>query len=117
MLDKNEVHALAVKALDDNKAVDISDLDVTSLTDVTDHVIICSATSSRHAASLADKLIREMKSAGVKPLGVEGQKEGEWILIDLADVVVHIMLPDAREFYDLENLWTITEQFREKHEN
>ena len=117
MIDKQTIRQLAVNILDEHKALDISNIDVTTLTDVTDYLIICSATSTRHAKALADKLIRAMKKQGVKPLGLEGEDQGEWILADLQDVVVHIMLPEVREFYDLEKLWSMTEEMRQKHED
>ncbi len=112
----NSIKELAYKTLDDNKAININQLDVTELTNVTDCIIICSATSKRHASSLADKLVREMKNHQIQSLGVEGENEGEWILVDLNHVVVHIMLPSVREFYDLEKLWSMTEKFRQQHE-
>ena len=117
MTDKETIRALAVNTLDENKAINISNIDVTALTDVTDYLIICTATSTRHAKSLADKLLRTMKNQGIKPLGIEGEQQSEWILVDLQDVVVHIMLAEIREFYDLEKLWTMTEEMRQQYED
>jgi ribosome-associated protein len=116
MLDLSALRKTAVETLDENKARDIKDIDVSQLTDVVDAIIVCTATSTRHASALADKLIRAMKNEGIKPLGVEGAKEGKWILVDLQDIVVHIMLENIREFYDLERLWAMTEEVREKRE-
>lgn len=103
-----------IKNLEDNKANNVTSLDVKKLTDVTDYVIICSALNKRHASALADKLIVKAKELGVKPRGVEGEDQGEWVLIDMIDVLVHIMQPDLREFYSLEKLWGMAEEIRQK---
>lgn len=100
--------------LEEHKGIDINSLDVRELTDIMDIMIICTATSTRHARTLADKLVQAAKGAGIMPLGVEGEQPGEWILIDLADVVVHIMLAQTREFYSLEKLWAMTESLRKQ---
>lgn len=117
MLETEAIRQLTLATLEDHKAIDITDIDVRTLTNVTDRMIICSATSTRHANALADKLVRAMRDHGVRPLGVEGTEQAEWILVDLVNVVVHIMLPSSRQFYDLEKLWRTTEQFRKEHEN
>lgn len=117
MLKTDALCSLVIQTLDDHKANDIKEIDVSSLTNVTDRMIICSATSTRHATALADKLLRAVRDEGIRPLGIEGQALGEWILVDLISVVVHIMLPATREFYDLEKLWRTTERFRKEHEN
>lgn len=101
-------HALIpviVKALEDVKAKDISVLDVRGRTSVTDFMVIASGTSNRHIKSLADNVVDEVKLVGERPLGVEGEGSNDWILVDLGDIVVHVMLPAAREFYDLERFW------------
>lgn len=98
---------LAQASLEDLKARDIRVLDVRTLTTVTDFLLIASGTSDRHVKSIADQLIENAKHAGQSPLGIEGQEAGEWVLIDLADVVVHVMQPRTREFYKLEDLWAV----------
>jgi ribosome-associated protein len=97
---------IAQKALDDLKAKDVLTLDVRSLTSLADVMIIASGTSSRHVKSLADNVVKLVKEAGLKPMGMEGERDGDWILIDLAGVIVHVMQPATRAFYDLERLWT-----------
>lgn len=99
------VRDLVIDALEEIKAVNTVTLDVRALTDVMDCLIICSGTSNRHVKSLADNVVVKAKAAGLQPLGVEGQDAGEWVLVDLGDVVVHVMLPATRDFYDLERLW------------
>ncbi|MDP6436143.1 MAG: ribosome silencing factor [Gammaproteobacteria bacterium] len=98
---------LAQSSLEDLKARDIRVLDVRTLTTVTDYLLIASGTSDRHVKSMADQLIENAKFAGQPPLGIEGQEAGEWVLIDLADIVVHVMQPRTREFYKLEDLWAV----------
>jgi ribosome-associated protein len=93
-------------ALDDLKAKDVLTLDVRTLTSLSDVMIIASGTSSRHVKSLADNVVKMIKEAGLKPLGMEGERDGDWVLIDLAGVIVHVMQPSTRAFYDLERLWT-----------
>ena len=100
---------LAVDALEDLKAVDIVRLDVRNLSDFTDYMIVASGRSSQQVAALADNVIMKAKQAGEAPLGVEGLRGGEWVLVDLCDVVVHVMQPDVREFYQLEKLWSARE--------
>ena len=100
-----QLKRLVVEALDDMKAVNTVTLDVTELTDVMDYLVVTSGTSSRHVKSLADNVCMEAKKQGQRALGVEGEDAGEWVLVDFGDVVVHVMLPATRDFYDLERLW------------
>lgn len=93
------------EALEDVKAKDILAIDVSLISNVTDAIVIASGTSTRHIKALADNVAEEARKAGFRPLGVEGERDAEWILIDLGFVVVHVMLPTARRFYDLESLW------------
>ena len=105
---------LVVTTLDDNKAQEITAIDVRDLTQVTDYFVIATATSTRHAKSLADKVGQAAKAQNVMPLSTTGEEAGEWVLLDLQDVVVHIMLPEARQFYQLEKLWGMTEAIRQQ---
>ena len=96
------------EALLDVKAKDILELNVGAISNVADYMVIASGTSSRHIKALADNVAEEARKAGFRPIGVEGERDAEWILIDLGFVVVHVMLPTARKFYDLESLWRTT---------
>ncbi|MGN6520769.1 MAG: ribosome silencing factor [Dokdonella sp.] len=98
---------VVLDALDDLKAKDIAEIDVRGKSGVTDLLVIASGTSSRHVKSIADEVVKKAKQAGNPPIGVEGQREAEWVLVDLGDVIVHVMLPRTREFYGLERLWTV----------
>ena len=101
------LHSRVRSALDELKARDIVEIDVRGKTSIADLLIIASGTSSRHVKSIADEVVKFAKQAGVLPLGVEGQEEAEWVLVDLGDIIVHVMLPRIREFYGLERLWTV----------
>jgi len=94
-------------ALEELKAKDVREIDVRGKTSIADMLIIASGTSTRHVKSIADEVVKYAKQAGMLPLGVEGQREAEWVLVDLGDIVVHVMLPRIREFYGLERLWTV----------
>ncbi|PXX97465.1 ribosome silencing factor [Halomonas sp. LBP4] len=96
---------LAVDALEELKARDISLMDVSRLTSVTDLMVIACGTSTRHVAALADNVVEKAKAGGIQPLGVEGENGADWVLVDLGDLVVHVMLPETRQLYDLERLW------------
>lgn len=100
-----ELKQLVVKAIEEVKGNDITCLNVSEQTSVTDHMIIACGTSNRHVKSLADNVVDQCKKNGLRPLGVEGEDKSEWVLVDLGDVVVHLMLPATRQFYDLERLW------------
>ena len=106
---------VAVAALEDMKGQDITIIDVRGKTSVTDFMVIASGSSSRHVKSLVDNVLEKVKEQGVRPLGSEGLDTGEWALLDLGDVVVHVMLPTARQFYDLERLWQGAELSRAQH--
>jgi len=92
-------------ALDDMKALNVRVLDVRGLTDIADTMVIASGNSDRHVRSIAERVVEKAKAAGFRPLGTEGARDGEWVLVDLQDVLVHVMLPRVREFYGLERLW------------
>lgn len=102
-----ELKSLVIGALEDLKAERIVELDVRDKTDVTDYIIVASGNSSRHVKAIANNVVVEAKKAGQTPLGVEGETDGEWMLVDLADVVVHVMQPQVRQFYNLESLWQV----------
>jgi len=114
-LTSEEVAKLAIAALEDVKAQDIVSINVREKTSVTDFMVIASGSSSRHVKSLVDNVLEKVKEQGVRPLGSEGLETGEWALLDLGDVVVHVMLPTARQFYDLERLWQGAELSRAQH--
>ena len=105
--DESDLLGIARFALEDLKAVDPVVMDVRSLSSVMDYLVIASGTSSRHVKSLADSVLMKAKEQGLRPLGVEGERVGEWVLVDFGDVVVHVMQPAARSFYDLERLWSV----------
>jgi ribosome-associated protein len=98
---------IAIAALEDMKAVNVKVMDVRKLTDVTDTMIVATGNSDRHVKSIADRVIERCREAGHRAYGVEGEREGEWVLVDLQDLIVHVMLPRIREFYGLEKLWDI----------
>jgi ribosome-associated protein len=100
--------SVVIKALEDMKALEIKVLDVRGLTDVADTMVIASGTSDRHVRSVAQNVVEKTKQAGFRPHGVEGQQDSDWVLIDLHDMIVHVMLPRVREFYGLEKLWDMT---------
>lgn len=95
-----------VAALEDLKGKDITVLDVRKLTGIADYMVICSGTSNRHVKALAENVEVELKKTGQAPLGTEGAQASDWILVDLEDVIVHVMTGEARAFYDLERLWS-----------
>lgn len=96
---------LVCSALEDIKALDIKVLDVQDMTSVMDLMVVATGTSNRHVKSLADNLVEKAKKQGVRPMGIEGEQQAEWVLVDLGDIVAHIMQPDIRATYNLETLW------------
>ncbi|WP_111414213.1 ribosome silencing factor [Billgrantia lactosivorans] len=104
-MQNDSLKTLVVGALDDLKAKDVVQLDVSRLTSVTDLMIVASGTSTRHVAALAEHVVQQAKANGIQPVGVEGQAGSDWVLVDLGDLVVHVMLPETRQLYDLERLW------------
>jgi len=102
---KPTLQDVVLDALADMKAVDVKALDVRGLTDITDTMVVASGTSDRHVKSIADRVVQRCKEAGFRPFGMEGERDGDWVLVDLHDVVLHVMLPRTREFYALEKLW------------
>jgi ribosome-associated protein len=97
-----------IAALDDMKAVNVKVMDVRKVTDVADCMVIASGNSDRHVRSIADNVVQKARAAGFRPMGTEGERDGEWVLVDLNDVIVHVMLPRVREFYGLEGLWDVS---------
>jgi ribosome-associated protein len=108
----DQLKELVLKALEDFKAIDIQTIDVSEQTPLTDLFVIASGNSSRHVKSMAENLVMRAKAAGCPPLGVEGQREADWVLVDLNDVIVHLMLPQTRAFYNLEKLWQASSEQR-----
>jgi ribosome-associated protein len=106
-MNSQQLSTLVVDALDDIKAQDIIRLDVRDMTTVTDYMIVASGRSNRHVKALVENVAEKAKKAGHKPIGVEGEEGGEWVLLDLQDALVHVMLPKVREFYNLEKLWSL----------
>ncbi len=111
-LSATELQQLVLDTLEEFKAQDIKSIDVTGVSPLTDQFVIASGTSTRHVRSMADKLVERAKANGVQPTGVEGQGEAQWVLVDLNDVIVHLMLPQARAFYNLEKLWEVSASHR-----
>mgnify|MGYP001464624793 len=103
--DLDEVRRWIVEELDDAKAANILELDIRSLTQIADWMVVATGTSSRHVLALAERLRAAGARHGLKPSGVEGESDGEWVLLDFGDLIVHLMLSATREFYDLEGLW------------
>jgi len=107
-MNSDRLSELAVEALDELKGKDIVKLDVSELTTVTDYMVVASGTSNRHVKALTDAVAEKAKAAGHRPAGIEGEEGSEWVLLDLGDTLVHVMLPRVREFYNLEKLWSLS---------
>ena len=105
---KPSLKTVVIDALADMKALEVKVLDVRGLTDIADFMVIASGTSDRHVRSVAQRVVEKTKQAGFRPHGVEGQQDSDWVLIDLNEMIVHVMLPRVREFYGLEKLWDMT---------
>lgn len=111
-LTTDQLQQLVVSSLEDFKAIDILVIDVADKSPLTERMVIASGNSTRHVKSMAEELIVKAKAADSPPLGVEGAREGEWVLVDLNDVIVHVMLPQTRAFYNLEKLWEASADHR-----
>ena len=109
-----ELLRLVMAELEELQAGDVEVLDVRELTDVTDYMVVATGRTSRHVRAITEKVVVSAKHRDAPPLGVEGEREGEWVLVDLCDVVVHVMQPDARELYQLEKLWSPVMALREQ---
>lgn len=107
-MNSEQLSQLVVDALEEVKGKDIVRLDVRDLTTVTDYMVVASGTSNRHVNALADAVAEKSKAAGQRPVGIEGESGSEWVLLDLGDTLVHVMLPRVREFYNLEKLWSLS---------
>ncbi|ROH84524.1 ribosome silencing factor [Pseudomethylobacillus aquaticus] len=112
MLDLEQLKLAVIDALEDIKAFDITTMDVRKLTSMTSYMIVASANSTRQAKAIADNVREKMRDNGIPLRGTEGEKDGEWVLVDLGDIVVHVMIPSARAYYNLEQLWGATESRR-----
>jgi len=110
----DQLRDLVISSLEDFKASDIQEIDVAGRSPLTDLIVIASGNSTRHIKSMAENLVMKVKAAGCPPLGVEGQRQAEWVLVDLNDVIVHLMLPKTRAFYNLEKLWEASRERRSR---
>ncbi len=104
-MNQQEFTDFIVEKIDDMKARDITIIDVSDKSSITSTLIICSGTSKRHVSSIAENVVVECKLANKAPIGIEGKADGEWVLVDLGEIVLHVMQTETREFYQLEKLW------------
>lgn len=104
-MELEQLHELVIEALEDVKGIDLMSLDMRGKLDIIDMMVIASGTSDRHVQALADSVVEKAKKAGATVMGVE--KDRSWVLIDLYEIIVHVMLPETREFYNLEKLWQL----------
>ena len=112
-MNSEELRDAAISAAEDMKGNEIVCLKVTDVTSIADYMLVVTGTSSRHVKSLADGVVKKIKESGGTVYGIEGQGQAEWILIDLGDVIVHVMMEEARKLYDLESLWGMTPSMAE----
>lgn len=115
-MQSEKITEIATKALHDLKGIDVVTIDIRELTTIADTMIVCTGRSTRHVTSLAGNVITEAKKHGVGYYKMEGEREGEWVIADLGDVIVHVMLPTTREFYNLEDLWEPVLKHRESNQ-
>lgn len=113
MMKPEELRDFAINALDEMKGIDIVSMDVRTLTSITDYMVICTGRSTRHVKALAETVAVKAKEKNVEFVRTEGERESEWILVDLGDVVIHVMVPTARAFYSLEDLWEPVKELRD----
>lgn len=106
-MNAQQIKELVQNSLEDMKAVDIQTIDLAGKSDIADYMIIASGTSDRHLHAMADKVSTDSKAAGMPPIGVEGEDSRDWVLVDLGDVIVHLMRPETRELYALDKLWSL----------
>ena len=106
-MNANELKTLVLASLEDLKAVNIQTIELAGKTDIADYMIVASGTSDRHLHALAGKIHDDSKAAGHPPLGIEGEDSRDWVLVDMGDIIVHLMRPETRELYALENLWSL----------
>jgi ribosome-associated protein len=110
--DLEKIKLAVVDAIEDIKGFDISVMDVREITSLASYMIVASASSSRQTKAIANNVLEKLKELGVQSRGTEGEREGEWVLVDLGDIIVHIMLPTTRAYYNLEQLWGAAEGTR-----
>ncbi|MBQ0719775.1 MAG: ribosome silencing factor [Gammaproteobacteria bacterium] len=103
----SDIYSIVIAALEDIKGQDLVTIDVRELSDITDTMVVVSGASNRQVKALAQNTVEEGKKAGFQPIGVEGMEEGEWVLVDFGDVIVHVMQVKTRAFYELEKLWSL----------
>ena len=107
-MNSEETKKVVINALDDMKGRDISCLEVSGITTIADYMIVVTGTSTRHVKSLSEEVAKQIKESDGAVIGIEGQGQGEWVLVDLGDVIVHVMQEETRKLYDLESLWGMT---------
>lgn len=113
----DELKALAVNAVEDLKAFDVNVVDVNGRSSITDVLVFASGRSDRQVKSIANNVVQEAKKVGIQPLGVEGLNTGDWVLVDLGDVVVHVMLPQVRDYYGIERMWDVDDSNKDNEDS